>query len=356
MNPYFHSVHELSDLERRQSSTSPIAADEFNSTEWDASHLTALRILVKKNHSEFFWPLSWRQKKKLVSSEHKAFIEGKGYSPFPVSEWHFVGESCKDDPMLGHVWFSLNATRGYHNWESASDPVLPDKNYASSILQYLLSKAPANGSKGRLRLSSADDFVVQYSPYRITHYSNGTGKCKIHAIDDGGLDLRVPGDDRRYVRSRVAVLIARRCFDSVDKDGKPVITDKGFGQLARVAMAQALDNYKLGSDAEKQSVIVIISALGCLRFLHFEVPKVIIHELIERGDLQNPSIKKSDTTMVSHTDWLDLRRKGHGKRVIRIVNQIVSQRLDEQKFCPSLRGLRKQRVFTNKVPGNNQHP
>ncbi|KAI0547946.1 hypothetical protein F4679DRAFT_586055 [Xylaria curta] len=323
---------------RNMKSNPPTTADKINYKIWDKSQLISLRVIARKESEDSFWPLTEEQKKKLLSPDLEAFIEGNGYSPTPSPESHFTMDRCKDDPMLGTIWFSMNYARHHRTtWESASDTSLVDKYYAGCVLSYLLRKEPANEVRSGVKLDSAADLVIEYSPHRITHNSHRIGKCKIRAMDDGGLDIRLRGNDKGSKRHRVAILHAGLCFDTLDDDGKPGMTDKAFGQVARIAAARALIKLKAGNDfsIEKQSVIIILSVLGYLRFLHFEIPKPVIYALV-RGDLQDLPFVEETCTQVRHTDWLDLGQKQDRTKTALIVSQIVSQGLDEQQSLPQV--------------------
>ncbi|KAI1735286.1 hypothetical protein F4680DRAFT_453197 [Xylaria scruposa] len=310
--------------------------DKINSTRWDKAQLVALHVIARKDSEDSFWPLTEEQKKKLLSPDLEAFIEGKGYSPIPSSESHFTMERCKDDPMLGRIWFSMNYARHHRTtWESTSDTSLADKYYADCVLSYLLRKEPANEVRSGVELDSAADLVIEYSPHRITHNSHRVGKCKIRAMDDGGLDVRLCGKDKGSKRDRVAILHAGLCFDTFNDDGKPEMTNEAFGQVTRIAAAHALDKHIAGSDIEKQGILMVLSVLGYLRFLLFEIPKPVIHGLV-RGDLQDLPFVDGTYSHVRHTDWLDLRQKEDRTKTALIVGQIVSQRLDERQSPPQV--------------------
>ncbi|KAI0865111.1 hypothetical protein F4860DRAFT_510274 [Xylaria cubensis] len=169
-------------------------------------------------------------------------------------------------------------------------------NSAAELLKFLLRYSSTNQSRNR---------KVEFGG-RIWHNSKrgNLSNCLVRAIDDGGLDLTWLGPDKKIKKHRFVILEAKRCFDKVDKDGRPELSDKVLGQLARQAMAQTLEQHEMDLKGDKK--VIVIFAVQCYyRFFEFTVPKRALEKLATIGYLKglDPTIC---TVGMRYTKWLNV--------------------------------------------------
>ncbi|KAI0553519.1 hypothetical protein F4679DRAFT_476132 [Xylaria curta] len=171
-------------------------------------------------------------------------------------------------------------------------------HYVSRWLSYLLDHSPANEARPDAEFPFVDGQVVVFSPTRIHHHYHNAkaSKCKISAIDDGGLDLQQRGTGKGAWVHRVVMLEAKRGFDSFDDQGMPLMTDNVFAQLTRQALSAGLSNYRFYG--EDEHIIIAHAVQRWLRFLRFDIPAHYLVLLQREGTVNSLDVLNENCVRV----------------------------------------------------------
>ncbi|KAI1746021.1 hypothetical protein F4680DRAFT_463379 [Xylaria scruposa] len=219
-------------------------------------------------------------------------------------------------------------------------------NFAISLL---LANAPANQPKSSSTTAQAGS---------------------THTIEfcDGGVDLRTDKGYSETVKYRVVILEKRRLVERTE-DEKLQMSDVVFAHLTwggggggqkpelwktgglfplavshappggRPAAApppppisRALEYRRRTPDKESFSILVLYAAQWYFRFLRFEIPKRVLDEFADCGDLRYLVRDKEANIKAFHSDWLDMfKEDGEDRDTLTIIlNEIARKGLSGQ--------------------------
>ncbi|KAL4939479.1 hypothetical protein BDV06DRAFT_214247 [Aspergillus oleicola] len=140
-------------------------------------------------------------------------------------------------------------------------------------------------------------------------------KRQIIAVDDGGLCLRQQTSDGGFVlaKSHVAILEAKPQFQSLE-DGRPVISDGGFGQIVCEAIAARL------LDDSQESIISIHCTQHYMCFLQMNMSDAYITDF--------GSATPEQMLNVFSTPWFDLTKRSGREGVLINLIGIMRRAID----------------------------
>ncbi|RTE68701.1 hypothetical protein BHE90_016918 [Fusarium euwallaceae] len=147
--------------------------------------------------------------------------------------------------------------------------------------------------------------VVEFRDARMRHAAPFLNH-NVVAIDDGGLCLRRQiGGSFVLSRNQVVALEAKRRFQIIE-DGRPVISDECFAQMACEAIAARLVDPL--EELRHESVIIVNATQYYVCFLQFE----ITDDYLKQFHSDAPSLFLN----VHSTPWFDLSSRGGREHVL----------------------------------------
>jgi len=149
-------------------------------------------------------------------------------------------DSSSPLPLSSSFYGSQTSSLGYVDSDTHHLGIAPEDNtlrLASCVIRHILYSAPPQDSA-----SNSDVVEFRDAKNQLTR-NTVVSKRQIVAVDDGGLCLRRQTSDKGFVlaKSHVAILEAKRKFQCLE-DGRPVISDGGFGQMVCEALAARLSD------------------------------------------------------------------------------------------------------------------
>lgn len=149
-------------------------------------------------------------------------------------------DSSSPLPLSTSFHGSQTSSLGYVDSYTHYLGVAPEDNtlrLASCVIRHILYFAPSLDSASNSKVVGFRDAKIRLT--RRTVIRNR----QIVAVDGGGLCLRQQTSDGGFVpaKSHVAILEAKPQFQCLE-DGRPVISDGGFGQMVCEALAARLSD------------------------------------------------------------------------------------------------------------------
>ncbi|RSL77225.1 hypothetical protein CEP51_009257 [Fusarium floridanum] len=208
-----------------------------------------------------------------------------------------VGSSS---PADDHSHGTLDSSVGYVDGGSDGSMPLEEETVrlVSCVFRHILYSTQSLGSM---------PLVVEFRDARMRYAAlMPLIHRRVVAIDDGGLCMRQQmGSSFVLTKNQVAVLEAKRRFQLVE-DGRPVISDECFAQMACEAItARLVDPLE---ELWHENVIIVNATQNYVCFLQFEITDAYLQQF----DSESPSL----FLHVHSTPWFDLSSRGGREHVL----------------------------------------